>query len=131
MTVMVTSHDMSELEQLAGRIVMIDKGRIAFDGDFDRLRREFSDRRRLMIETAEGQAPTLVGAELVRSESGRHEYQFDASKATITDLLEQAAAQAEVLDVETHRADIDDVIADIYRRWQVAPTVAESAVTDS
>ena len=39
-TVMVTSHDMAELEQLAGRIVMIDHGEIAFDGDFDRLRRE-------------------------------------------------------------------------------------------
>src|SRR2546427_12361772 len=31
-TVMLTSHDMAELEQLAGRIVMIDHGEIAFDG---------------------------------------------------------------------------------------------------
>ena len=37
-TVMITSHDMDDLEQLAGRIVMIDKGRIAFDGDFRALR---------------------------------------------------------------------------------------------
>ena len=36
----------------------------------------------------------------------------------LADLLEQAAAQADVLDVETHRPDIDDVIADIYERWQ-------------
>src|SRR5262245_52262961 len=35
-TVMITSHDMSDLEQLAGRIVMIHHGNIAFDGDFDR-----------------------------------------------------------------------------------------------
>ena len=60
MTVMVTSHDMADLEQLAGRIVMIDRGRIAFDGDFDRLRREFADRRRLLLETADGAAPALA-----------------------------------------------------------------------
>ena len=37
-TVMLTSHDMAELEQLAGRIVMIDRGQIAFDGSFMQLR---------------------------------------------------------------------------------------------
>ncbi|HLV81995.1 MAG TPA: ATP-binding cassette domain-containing protein [Chthonomonadaceae bacterium] len=117
-TVMVTSHDMSDLEQLAGRIVMIDRGRIAYDGDFNRLRREFADRRVLMIETGEGVAPALEGATLVRSEGGRHEYTFDAARVNIAALLAQAAAQAQLLDVETHRAPIDDVIADIYEKWQ-------------
>src|SRR3954462_9579848 len=51
-TVLLTSHDMAELEQLAGRIVMIDHGKLAFDGSFDRLRREVSDQRRLLLETS-------------------------------------------------------------------------------
>ena len=117
-TVMVTSHDMSDLEQLAGRIVMIDRGRLAFDGDFQRLRREFADRRTLLLETADGPPPRLEGAEWIGSEAGRHEYAFDASRVKIAELLEQAAAQAQILDVETHRAPIDDVIADIYEKWQ-------------
>lgn len=117
-TVMITSHDMAELEQLAGRIVMIDHGAIAFDGPFDRLRREVSDQRRLLIETASAVAPALAGAELVASAAGRHEYVFDATRTRIAALLEQAAGQTQVLDVETHRAPIDEVIADIYRQWQ-------------
>ncbi len=117
-TVMLTSHDMSELEQLAGRIVLIDRGKIAFDGDFSQLRREFVDRRRLLLETPNGPPPALAGAELVKSEPGRHEYVFDASRVKLSALLEQAAAQTTVLDVETHRAPIDDVIADIYESWQ-------------
>jgi ABC-2 type transport system ATP-binding protein len=117
-TVMVTSHDMSDLEQLAGRVVMIHRGNIAFDGAFDRLRREFADRRRLLLETADGAAPQLAGAELLTSDAGRHEYVFDAGQVKIAALLAQAAEQATVLDVETHRAPIDDVIADIYERWQ-------------
>lgn len=116
-TVMVTSHDMADLEQLAGRIVMIDRGRIAFDGAFDQLRRELSDRRRLLI-TTNGVAPSLSGAELIESQAGQHEYVFDASRVHISALLNEAAAQTEVLDVETHRAPIADVIADIYEKWQ-------------
>lgn len=117
-TVMLTSHDMDELEQIAGRIILIDHGRIAFDGAFDQLRREFPDRRRLLLQTREEAPPGLRNAELVRSESGCHEYVFDASQVQIADLLEQAGAQNQLLDVETHRASIDDVIADIYEHWQ-------------
>lgn len=117
-TVMMTSHDMSELEQLAGRIVMIHRGQIAFDGDFGHLRRTFGDRRRLFIETATTAPPVLEGAVLVESVAERHEYVFDASQVKISALLDQAALQTEVLDVETHRAPIDDVIADIYEAWQ-------------
>ena len=119
-TVMVTSHDMAELEQLAGRIVMVDKGRIAYDGDFHRLRREFADRRHLALETESETPPVLQGAEWAKSEAGRHEYTFDATQVTIASLLEQASEQGQVLDVETHRAPIDDVIADIYQKWQDA-----------
>ncbi|MCZ6675985.1 MAG: ATP-binding cassette domain-containing protein [Candidatus Poribacteria bacterium] len=117
-TVMLTSHDMSELEQIAGRIVMINRGQIAFDGDFNRLRREFGARRRLLIETADRSPPDLKGADLIKSEAGRHEYIFDASQVKIPALLEQASIQAQILDVETHQASIDDVIADIYEKWQ-------------
>ena len=117
-TIMLTSHDMSELEQLAGRIVLIDKGKIAFDGSFEALRSSWSDRRLLSMHTSSETAPALRGAEHVASEGVKHEYHYDAKKTRLTELLEQAAAQTEVLDVESHRGSIDDVIADIYESWQ-------------
>jgi len=119
-TVMVTSHDMADLEMLSTRIVMIDHGRIAYDGSFDQLRREYADRRRLLIETAGDAAPQFAAARWLRSDGPRHEYEYDASQVGIAALLEQASAQARVVDVETHRADIDEVIADIYERWQTS-----------
>lgn len=115
-TIMLTSHDMSELEQLAGRIVLINRGSLAFDGDFARLRRDFGDRRILLLETDDETAPTLQGAEWIQSEGNRHEYQFNAGLVSIAELLDQVRMQ--VRDVETHRAAIDDVIADIYEKWQ-------------
>ena len=117
-TVVVTSHDMDELEQLAGRIVMLHRGAIAFDGDFASLRRSASDRRVLLLETPPGASPELTGAERTGGENGRHEYVYDASKVRLSDLLEQAGAQTQILDVETHRAPIDELVADLYERWQ-------------
>jgi ABC-2 type transport system ATP-binding protein len=117
LTVLVTSHDMADLEQLAGRIVFINEGSLAFDGDFRQLRRQFGDRRRLALTMASGPPPTLSGAELLESAGGRHEYAFDAEHVPVAHLLAQASAQAEVVDVETHRADIDEVVAAIYERW--------------
>jgi ABC-2 type transport system ATP-binding protein len=117
-TVILTSHDMTELEQLAGRIVLIDQGRIAFDGNFAKLRKEFGDRRHLCIETSDITPPEIEDAEWLRTEGHHHHYIFDASRIHIPDLLDRAATQSAVLDVETHRTSIDDVIADIYQKWQ-------------
>jgi len=117
-TVVVTSHDMGDLEELAGRIVLIHRGSIAFDGRFDQLRRDYAERRHLLLETESEPAPALDGAALVRSEARRHEYVFDARQVKIADLLAQAGAQTQVLDVETHRESIDELIAGIYERWQ-------------
>ena len=116
-TVLVTSHDMSDLEQLASRIVFLHRGSIAFDGGFDDLRREVGDRRRLVVETSELAAPALPGAGHEASDGARHTYVYDAARTRVVDLLDAAAAQTTVLDVETQRLPIDDVVADVYERW--------------
>jgi ABC-2 type transport system ATP-binding protein len=122
-SVVVTSHDMAELEQLAGRIVLLHEGQIAFDGVFSDLRRVLSQRRVLTLETASLEPPRLEGVELIRTDAGRHEFAFDSARFKLADLLEQVSAQTEILDVETHRAPIDQVVADLYEHWlaQAAP----------
>ena len=118
LTVIVTSHDMAELEQLAGRIVMLHEGSIAFDGPFAELRRVMGGRRMLLLETEATTAPILEGAELLGGEDGRYEYAFDSTAVSLASLLEAANQQTRVLDVETHRAPIDEVVADLYEHWQ-------------
>src|SRR5215471_10276952 len=108
-TVMITSHDMPDLEQLRARIVLLNEGAIAFDGSFEDLRRRMGDPRRLVLETDSPAAPALAGATHVRSEGMRHEYAFDAIATPIPELLAAAAVRAHLVDVETHRAPIEDM----------------------
>jgi ABC-2 type transport system ATP-binding protein len=65
--------------------------------------------------------PILSGAQLVRGEASRHTYTFDASHRKLADLVDQASASATVVDVETHRPAIDDVVADLYEHWLRSP----------
>ena len=118
LTVVITSHDMPDLEQLHARIVLLHQGAIAYDGSFEELRRRLGDRRRLVLETDSASAVTLPGAAHLRSEGTRHEYGFDAAATPIPQLLAAAAARARLVDVETHRAPIEDVVADLYRDWR-------------
>ena len=117
-TIMMTSHDMSDLEALAGRIVMLDHGKIAFDGGFEALRQQALDRRTLDIDTDSPNPPLLNGAVHTSSEGGRHVYQFDAGAVHISALLNEAAQQCVILDVQTQQVAIDDVIATLYTRWK-------------
>ncbi|HUR50010.1 MAG TPA: ATP-binding cassette domain-containing protein [Acidimicrobiales bacterium] len=126
-TTVVTSHDMADLEVLAERVVMIDRGTLSFDGGFRELRAQVNPRRILTIETAGPDLPpALADAELTKSEGSRHTFLYDPRTISIGALLEQAAKTHEVLDVETHRPDIDEVIADLYAGWQDARAEAET-----
>src|SRR5262249_51621603 len=71
-TVMITSHDMPDLEQLRARIVLLNDGAIAFDGSFEDLRRRLGDRRRLVLATDSAVGPALPGATPPGSAGGRH-----------------------------------------------------------
>ena len=68
-TIVVTSHDMDDLEEMAERIILLSKGQIAFDGNFEELRKVQNNSSRLII-TSTGEAPVLDEMEFIGSEDG-------------------------------------------------------------
>lgn len=113
-TVIITSHNMSDLEQLAGRIVLIHKGQLRFDGDFDQLRATVDDIRQITVELAQSrEVPQLRGANLVKSQGTRHTFSFNAGEVPVGFLLDQLSP-LQVVDIQTSRASIDNVVNDVY-----------------
>lgn len=115
-TILVTSHDMDDLTEMAQRIMLINHGKIAFDGRYEALMRMTGDRR-LVNFTAGGEMPTLPGATLVSVEGGRYCYEYNADATPVADLLRSVAGIPGVSDVETGRAPIEAVIAELYESW--------------
>ena len=118
-TVVVTSHDMDDLEEMAQRIVLINKGKIAFDGNFDELRNVMGGFYRIVLTTASEEAPLcLPGMKLLKTDSGIHEYEFDRNMLGIHKVMALLSDYPQILDVEIKKAPIEDVVANLYLSWR-------------
>ena len=116
-TILVTSHDMDDLTEMANRILLINEGQLAFDGDYDRLIRMTGDNRVIKL-TAKGEAPVLSGADFVGTEDGKHLYRYDASKLSVPELFGNISKLPAVEDVELGHEAIEQVIARLYEDWR-------------
>ena len=118
-TIIVTSHDMDDLEEMAQRILMISSGRIAFDGSFNDLRSVTGNLTRLVVTMDRGLVPQIQNARLISSKNGMFEYDRDLEQIPLKDLLGQLSTLEGVRDVEIKKAPIEQVIARLYRDWSL------------
>ncbi|HEY6496022.1 MAG TPA: ATP-binding cassette domain-containing protein [Trebonia sp.] len=117
-TLLLTTHDMGDVERLCDRILVIDHGRLAYDGDLAGLSRSAGAQRVLVVDLA-APVPDLVGLDEARhlsSEAGglRQRLAFDAERTTAAKVLAAVADRAEVLDLTVEEPDIEDVVRRIY-----------------
>ncbi|ODU57880.1 MAG: ABC transporter ATP-binding protein [Clostridium sp. SCN 57-10] len=116
-TIVVTSHDMDDLEEMAQRILMIAGGAIAYDGSFDGLRAVTGNLTRVIVTTGGADAPQLTGAALLASENGVHTYEADLTRTPVRELM-RLLSELDVRDVEIKKAPIEQVIARLYESWR-------------
>ena len=107
----------SDLEEMARRILMISKGRLAYDGDFDGLRLLTGNMTHFTV-TTDGGLPELAGCRLLGGQHGVFEYEADLSRTSIRLLLEMLSHVDGIRDVEIRRAPIEQIIAQLYQAWK-------------
>jgi ABC-2 type transport system ATP-binding protein len=117
-TIVVTSHDMDDLEEMAQRILMISGGKIAFDGSFDRLRELTGNLTRIYVTMEDGLIPQIENGKLLSSLRGVYEYEIDLTKVPIQKLLYQLSQITGVKDIEVKRAPIEQIIAELFKSWK-------------
>ena len=117
-TIVCTSHDMDDLEEMAQRILMISNGKIAYDGSFDGLRGITGNLTRFTVTMDSGSALSLDGGKIISSNNGIYEYEVDVTLTPIKYLLRQISDANGVKDVEINKAPIEQVIAGLYADWK-------------
>lgn len=118
-TIVVTSHDMDDLEEMAERILMISCGQIAFDGSFDALRDVTGNLTRVAVTMERGCVPNIDNAVLLASNNGLYEFDVDLGAMPVRELLRQLSEAGGVRDAEIKKAPIEQVIAGLYRDWSM------------
>jgi ABC-2 type transport system ATP-binding protein len=114
-TILLTTHDLSDVEKLCERVMIIDHGKLLYDGNLDRLRQQHGGMRALIVDFAEKYPDVEVsGAKVVEREENRVTYQFDRRSITASTLINKLSSQYRIRDLAVREPDIETTIRRIY-----------------
>jgi ABC-2 type transport system ATP-binding protein len=114
-TVILTTHDLADVERLTRRIILIDEGRVIYDGELERLRAEYGIYRTLILTLATPCEDLVVpGTELESREGLVVRLRFDRRKLTAEAVMRQVMERCEISDVSIIEPDIDSIVRRIY-----------------
>ena len=117
-TMLLTTHDMGDIERLCDRVLVIDHGRLAFSGSLAALAATVGAQRVLVVDLAEPTGPLtdVPDAQLLGVDGGglRQRLAFDPGATTAARVLDAVAQRVEVRDLAIEEPDIEDVVRRIY-----------------
>ena len=113
-TIVLTTHDLDDIEALCSRVMVIDHGRKVYDGTLAGLRASQGAPRTLVVDLASSLDPIEVdGATVVKVDGPRQWLSFPADSSAAP-LVAQVAARYPLVDLSVAEPSIEDVIARIY-----------------
>jgi ABC-2 type transport system ATP-binding protein len=116
-TIVLTTHDLAEVERLCRRIILIDHGTIVYDGNVERIKAEYGRYRTLIVHFSEPVSqPRLDGAELDGCDKQIARFKFDRNTQRVDRLVRQASERYGVEDVSIEEPDLESIIKHIYVR---------------
>ncbi|HYH12048.1 MAG TPA: ATP-binding cassette domain-containing protein [Thermomicrobiales bacterium] len=127
-TIMLTTHDLADVERLCRRIVFIDRGTVLYDGPVDQLKRRYAPWRVLEVTLAADEGDGLdtetiqldiPGAEIVERGDARLVIRFDPDEINVTDLISAVIARHPVSDISIVEPDLEGVVREIVEAGEV------------
>ena len=113
-TVMLTTHDLGDIERLCNRLLVIDHGSLIWDGGIPELKERYGGERTLVIDLEEPAPPLVVeGAVVDRVDGPRQWLRFKGSASEITSRVAEAAR---LVDLQVQEPDIEEIVRRIYMR---------------
>ena len=121
-TVILTTHDLADVERLCRRVILIDRGRLLFDGSVDRLKSTYAPYRELEVVLQPGDGsemtafPVMLGVQVLEQEPLRLRLRFDPSVVRAHDLISEVARRFPVSDVSVSEPALEAVVRELYDR---------------
>jgi ABC-2 type transport system ATP-binding protein len=113
-TLLLTTHDLQDIEALCDRVVVIDHGVAVFDGPLADLHRRGESTRTLVVDLVDEVPPISVAGAVTRKVDGPRQWLTFPADASAAPVVAAVAAAYDVADLSIHEPDIEDVIRQIY-----------------
>ena len=115
-TVILTTHDLNDVEKICQRLIIIDTGRIIYDGGIDELKRRCGRTRMLIVDLARAYSEIQIeSADLIRREGNRIWLAFDRDTTSASDVIIRLTAQYEIQDLTISEPEIEEIVRQIYQ----------------
>ena len=131
-TVVLTTHDLDDVEKLCKRVILIDNARLCFDGELAALRRLLSTERILSVDYAESYSDiSIPNAQVIYQEETRVQYRFSPEKISTADLIGAILQRFKIVDISVQEPDIEELIKTVYEdNLTLARKLAEADAID-
>ena len=118
-TVILTTHDMDDIEALCSRVMLINLGRILLDGTLDDLRARVTRDRHLVLDLLTPEQTIEDPDAVVISRDGpRVRLRFDPERTPAADLIARITARHAVRDLYVQNPPIEEIVAQLYEQVQ-------------
>jgi ABC-2 type transport system ATP-binding protein len=114
-TVILTTHDMDDIEALCRRVLVIGHGKLLCDGTLDQLRERVSSERRLTFDRQDNAPIAIPGARVLSTSGERVQLAFDPAQLSAAELVGRISAAHAVRDLFIENPPIEHIIAELYR----------------
>ncbi len=116
-TVILTTHDLGDVQRLCQRVIMIDRGRLLFDGPPRELLDRFGGERELVVDFAEDYADVAIAGARVANRAGRRvTYRFARGDVSASELIRRLSARYRIEDLSVQEPQIEDTVRRIYEQ---------------
>ena len=114
-TVILTTHDMQDIEALADRVLLIGKGRLLFDGSLEQMHRAVDQTKRVVITYTGTLAQVPRGAAVQERQAGRITLEVDPNVLPVPALLSAFSTQVAIQDLTVSGRTAEELVAALYK----------------
>lgn len=119
-TVILTTHDMHDIEALAERIIMIGKGKILLDGTLTELKSRFATHKTLTVDFAESSEDiNIEGTTILSKSKERLVLSVDLAKIKVSDAISLLSNKLDIVDLSVDSRPIEEIIVDLYKEYEI------------
>lgn len=116
-TILLTSHDTQDIENLCERIIIINHGKTIYDGSVKNLKDNYLKNKVVSVKFGEEfKGLKLTGVKIINSNKYFADLEVNTEKISIKQLLDKLISSYEIADINISGTPIEEVISDIYRK---------------
>ncbi len=119
-TIILTTHDMSDIEALAKRIILIGNGRILYDGEIKKLKNKYGSYKNIKLFTKD-KITNIKLKGIIKKIKSEDSYNFviDSNIISVSNFLNNLTKKYNIDDIEIENENIDDVILKLYEDYKL------------